>query len=207
MSCEIARATWARVCLCLCPSPANDDPCDSRPQAQAYAENSPHGAITTTPCACSSLADQEAVLSRKHANPLVICDLPTYPARFPMARLSPTPMCASQPSACESRPLELSVIPRSHSDKLCEHVTSTRAGQPSSNPAHHACTCTPTTRRSETFPIAGRTKEFSANAARGPPHRCASTPDTALTHGRCNCAAQQPTRTPSLRALSPGDSA
>jgi hypothetical protein len=140
MSCEIARATRARVCLCL--SPANDDPCDSRPQAHAYAENSPHGAITTTPCACSSLADQEAVLSRKHANPLVICDLPTYPARFPMARLSPTPMCTSQPSACESRPLELSVILRSHSDKLCEHVTSARAGQPSSNPAHHACTCT-----------------------------------------------------------------
>jgi hypothetical protein len=47
-------------------------------------------------------------------------------------------------------------------------------------------------KRSETFPIAGRTKEFSANAARGPLHRCASTPDTALTHGRCNRTAVNP---------------
>ena len=41
----------------------------------------------------------EAVLSRKHANPLVICDLPTRPASLGMARLSPTPTRASQPSA------------------------------------------------------------------------------------------------------------
>jgi hypothetical protein len=53
-------------------------------------------------------------------------------------------------------------------------------------------------------PIAGRTKELSVNAARVSLHRCASTSDTTLTHGRCNCAAQQPTRTPSPRAVSLG---